>query len=122
MKRVRVQAPNQRHGDGGRSVEIALPVPQPTCPMAAVGYCRSRRQADGSRRQIAALQTSRLLPLNVRAEPPAEAGVDWPPKDNDNDGLARSVGACRTGSARGLGAAVGVESQGTVREPTSSPT
>ena len=42
-----------------------------------------------------------LLPVqpNVRAELPAEAGNDWPRKDNDQDGLERPGVGCRSGSA-----------------------
>lgn len=41
----------------------------------------------------------RLMTHNVRAEPRAAAGADWPRKDNDNDGLERPGGACRCASA-----------------------
>jgi hypothetical protein len=36
---------------------------------------------------------------NVRAKPRAEADADWPRKDNDNDGLERPGGGCRSASA-----------------------
>ena len=37
---------------------------------------------------------------NVGGEPPAEAGRDWPRKDNVRSTLKRPGAACRSGSAR----------------------
>lgn len=37
------------------------------------------------------------------AEPPAEAGADWPRRDDDHLGPERPGGACRSGSARARG-------------------
>jgi hypothetical protein len=41
---------------------------------------------------------SSLLHHNVRGNLPAEAGADWPRKDNLHPGLERPDGACRSGS------------------------
>lgn len=43
-----------------------------------------------------------ILPT-VRAEPRAEAGADWPRRDDDHLGPERLGDACRSGSARTRG-------------------